>query len=170
MKSHDFEGFACIGVDGQLFWLKLEEKEACEQIFGDHYNEAAAKVKKQFKDALKNALVTSALEMSPLGELIELYLEKLNSDDPDEINSLASLDERIEASMPALEELAKETQVADSMVQEIIKQANQKGFAVSLVLPDTHTLIEEVREAHDRYRQFMAKDSLAAQTLAELHL
>jgi DNA-binding MarR family transcriptional regulator len=170
MKSHDFEGFACIGIEGQLFWLKLEEQEACEQIFGDHYDEAAAKVKAQFKDALKNALVTSALEMTPLGDLIELYLEKLNSDDIDELNSLASLDEEIEASMPALTELAKETQVADHMVQQIIKQANQMGFAVSLVLPDTGSLIQEVKEAHERYREFMSKESLSAKTLAELHL
>jgi len=170
MKSHDFEGFACIGVEGQLFWLKLDEKEACEQIFGDHYHEAAAKVKAQFKDALKNALVTSALELTPLGDLIELYLEKLNSDDIDELNSLAALDEQIEASLPAMEELAQETKVADSLVQEIIKQANQNGFAVSLVLPDTATLLKEVKEAHECYRVFMAHDSLAAKTLEELHL
>jgi len=170
MKSHDFEGFACIGVEGQLFWLKLEEKEDCEQIFGTHYDEAAAKVKKQFKDALKNALVSSALEMSPLGDLIEQYLDKLNSDDEDELNSLASLDERIEAAFPALEELAKETEVADNMVQEIIMQANQKGFAVSLVLPDTASLVKEVRDAHERYRKFMDTQSLAAKTLADLDL
>jgi hypothetical protein len=170
MKVNDFEGLACIGVEGQLFWLKLDEKEAGEQIFGDNYDVASAKVKKQFKEALKNALVSSAIEMSPLGDLINLYLEKLNSDDIDELNSLASLDEQIESCLPALRELAEETKVADALVSDIISKAKAKGFAVSLVVPDTTSLLQEVIDAHERYKEFMAHESLAAKTLTELHL
>jgi Arc/MetJ-type ribon-helix-helix transcriptional regulator len=168
LDVRDFEGFACIGVDGQLFWLKLDEKESCEEIFKDQYQSASDKVRRQFEQALREALVSSAVEESPLATLISLYLEKLSSDDKAEWEALAALDQQMEAYIPALKALAEETRAADMLIRDVVRVAERKGLKVSLVLPDTATLLEAIETARDAFKTFLLNESLSAKALTRI--